>query len=316
MNIPETSGLSVGNWIDMGAGIFLLYLIIRGAFKGPIREMLTVVGLVISFAAAATLYRSAYSWSEFDFFTGNTDFGHLGWFGIILIGLLIFFRLTDLILKKFTQKTGGMSLTTRLWGSGIAMGKGIVTLMIVAMTFLAIPISTFGLDPVRKQAFESSVVLTSASQNRWLLGWIEQTAILERARSFVLGASARAIALGLLPPRARQDEEIQAKAIVALTPILSDPEVLDRLVMSPTARDTETAFRTHPAFAHFLATNPIVLEASQDGKVTLGDLRRIFNDPVCRQTLDALLLDPAFLDLVRQAPIREILTEVESQKSG
>ncbi|MBI4614845.1 MAG: CvpA family protein [Planctomycetes bacterium] len=305
--------LSVADWIDVVALAVVLWGLGRGLFRGPVREILSSVGVLLAFVAAVTLYRPAYAWSGFDLRTGSETVGHLVWFGILLFGTGFVFRLADIAVRKFTEKTGGLSLSSRLWGGGIGALKGSAVVLFVAFFAAALPLQVLGLRLPFVEDVRASRSIRFADANQWVIRWVARTDLVGGLRSYLLDGTSAAMAEALVPGR---DPQVHDRSRQALRALLEDPEILDRLGQSETAcRDAER-LHAHPGFAGFLRDSTAVKEASADGKITLREIKAILDDAAARERIEELLDDPAFRDLVLSIDVERIRSEVDSGESG
>lgn len=297
--------MNLGDWIDVVALFVLLWGFGRGFFRGPLREILAVVGIVVSFTIATTLYQPAYHWSGFDLRSGSQSVGYLAWFLILLGGSTALFRLADLGARKFTDKTGGLPLSSRFWGGGIAALKSIFLVLLAALAIAALPLTILGQRHRLVEEAHASRTVRFAESNEWIVRWMARTNLVGGLRSYLFEGTSAAMTESLIPS---DDPEVTGRTTAAFQALLEEPDLIDRLGDSPTAVAAGARFEGHAGLAEMLATSDAVREADEDGRITLAEIQRILRED--QETIEVLLADPAFRAMIASVDVERIRQEL------
>ena len=124
------------NGLDITLAIVLLFFFLRGIFRGFIKEIAGIVGLILGFMAATTSYQAAASLLEP--YLANPDYRQAAGFAAVFIVVFILVSLAGVILDKIV-KIAVSRVANSLLGAGVGLLKGLVlssVLLMIATGFI------------------------------------------------------------------------------------------------------------------------------------------------------------------------------------
>ena len=122
------------NHLDIAVGVVLLFFLLRGLFRGFVKEVVGVLGLFAAFFIAARYYPEAAE--LFGRFLQNPAYRNTVGFLVLLLALFFLFGLFGLILDKLVKIALPRSVNSILGGL-VALCKGLILAALVLMTTTA-----------------------------------------------------------------------------------------------------------------------------------------------------------------------------------
>ncbi len=111
------------------------FCLIRGIFRGIVKEVTSIVGVLVGFYAAYTYYPLLAEWlSDFKFISNES---YLNMFGFILTFIIVFLAIGFLgVILKLLLKAAALGWADRVLGGAFAIVKAvlIVSVLIIAFT--------------------------------------------------------------------------------------------------------------------------------------------------------------------------------------
>jgi len=157
---------NAGMIIDIVSGVFILLNIGIGAFRGGLREILNLVGMIAAFWSAFRFFKP-FGETMSHFFQINPIAGYV--LGFFLVALIIWaaFKLLSHLGTKLLQKSSVLSSANRLLGAVIGAAKGAFMVLCAGLLLVALPIP--GPFAEMKEDSWTLRTITTIKPNLWVL---------------------------------------------------------------------------------------------------------------------------------------------------
>lgn len=300
--------MDLGLLVDLGALAIILISIVLGVFRGVVREILNIIGLVAAFVLAILYYKEAYIQTEFDFWAGDKLFSHILWFVAIALGVWIIVKIINHLICKYIKKKKKLSRANRFFGLCFGLLKGAVVVSVIALVFVSIPLDWVGAEEDVKGEFGNSQLLALAKENTWVVSRIRESQTYEMFEDWIAARLAREFAEQL----PTEDEELKEKGTEILKNIFKNPEVLKKLDSSKEARTVAEKFMKHPGFKTLIDNSETINKIKKQDEVSLEDIRDILTDEEIKNKAKELLKDEEFKKMCLEIDVEKIKEEVKS----
>jgi membrane protein required for colicin V production len=171
------------NPFDMLAIVILVICLIRGLFRGLIKEMASVIGILGGFYAAYTYYPLAVK--PISVYVPNPSHHNIIAFLILFFGVAVIIGILGLLIK-FLLRITFMGWMDRACGAGIGLIKGVLIVAVLAFVF------TFfvpkGASLVRKSCFapymtEVSDKIALVVPKKMQTQYVDKSNVLKKAKA-------------------------------------------------------------------------------------------------------------------------------------
>jgi membrane protein required for colicin V production len=122
------------NPFDILAAIIFSYCLIRGLFRGLIKEVSSLIGVLAGFYAAYTYYPLVSNLLR----RWMSDSGYMNIIGFLVIFCAVFFVISILgVIVKYLLNIASLGWVDRICGVGFGAMKGILIVSVILMIFTA-----------------------------------------------------------------------------------------------------------------------------------------------------------------------------------